>query len=253
VRDPVGFPLRGAVIMLAGPAGKAGPRSPQNAMGRQATSDESGRFAIDWLPAGSYRVVVSHGDFPAHETTAATGAEVELTVPFGGGIEGQVRDAHTGQPVNGALVVATGPGRVETAAGQDGGIDLVPLVAGTWTLHASAPGYLSASTRVDVAAGSQPRQVTARDVRIELERGATVAGTVRDRNGVRVRGARVTLGQAGATTDEQGMFRLRDAPTGQVVITAERYGARGTLALSLAPGDEVVTLEIHLQGDMDEP
>jgi protocatechuate 3,4-dioxygenase beta subunit len=196
---------------------------------------------------------VVHGDFPAYETTATTDAEVELTVPFGGGIEGQVRDAHTGQPVSGALVVASGPGKAETAAGQDGGIDLVPLAAGKWTLQASAPGYLSASTRVDVPAGSQPRQVTVRDLRLELARGATVAGTVRDRNGLRVRGATVTVGPASATTDEQGFFRMRDAPTGNVVITAEHHGARGTLAVSLAPGDELVTLEIHLQGTGDEP
>src|SRR5690606_29852143 len=131
-------------------------------------------------------------------------------------------------PIAAARVAATGPGdaTAEVATGADGGFSIVPVAAGAWTLAVTAPGYVpAAAQRVDVRAGREPGQVTERDLRIQLERGATVAGTVRDRNGQRVAGATVRAGQAQARSDVEGKFRLSDVPTGRTAITAELDGA----------------------------
>lgn len=266
VRDSSGFPVRQADITVE----RMATRKPKKAAGwsdkwpekwvRTSASDDDGRFEIPELAPGRYRVTVVHPGFPAFTTELATqdgvdGGPTEIALPFGGGIEAEIRDAHTRTPLAGARVLALGPrdAHAETAAAEDGGVELVPLVAGAWNLSVSAPGYVSASRAVEVPAGNEPRALTVRDLRVELERGATIAGTVRDHQGVRVRGARVRVGEVEVTTDEQGGFRMRDVPTGAVEIRAHKGAATGTLSLGLGPGDELVTLEVQLEAPATDP
>src|SRR5690606_33542189 len=97
VRDTVGFPVRGAVVAIQGEDGQAA--------GRRATTDQTGRFYLDDLAPGRYALRVSHADFPPlHDVQATTEALAEIAMPFGGGMEGEVRDAHTGAAVAGARV-----------------------------------------------------------------------------------------------------------------------------------------------------
>ncbi|HYU16417.1 MAG TPA: carboxypeptidase regulatory-like domain-containing protein, partial [Candidatus Acidoferrum sp.] len=118
---------------------------------------------------------------------------------------------------------------------------------GTWTVEASARGYAGGELAVQVAAGSRPRQLTAPPVRLELSRGAILAGVVRDHDGERVAGAAVAVGRASTTSDEQGRFRLTEVASGAVTVEAQKGEARGALALDLAPGDELVTLELRME------
>ena len=242
VRDAAGFPVRNAQITIDSQDRHAG--------GRGAVTDENGRFSISYLAAGTYRVAVTHPAFPSLQAQVGTESAAELTLPFGGGIEGQVRDAHTSGPIAAARVAASGPGSAshEAATGADGSFSIAPMIAGPWTLEATAPGYVPAAPqRVEIAAGREPGQVTARGVRIVLERGATVAGTVRDHNGQRLAGATVRAGRAQTRTDAEGNFRLADVPTGRTEITAELDGAHGSESVPLGPGDEVLTLEISIE------
>jgi hypothetical protein len=242
VRDAAGFPVRNAQITIDSQDRHAG--------GRGAVTDENGRFSISYLAAGTYRVAVTHPGFPSLHTQVGTESAAEVTLPFGGGVEGQVRDAHTSGPIAAARVAASGPGSAshEVASGADGSFSIAPMIAGAWTLEATAPGYVPAAPqRVEIGAGREPGQVTARGVRIVLERGATVAGTVRDHNGQRVAGATVRAGRTQARTDAEGNFRLADVPTGRTEITAELDGAQGSASVPLGPGDEVLTLEIAIE------
>jgi hypothetical protein len=93
--------------------------------------------------------------------------------------------------------------------------------------------------------------VTARNLRLQLERGATVAGTVRDHNGQRVAGATVRAGEVTVRSDVEGSFRLSDVPTGRTEITADLDDAHGSVTVPLRPGDEVLTLEIALSAATD--
>jgi protocatechuate 3,4-dioxygenase beta subunit len=241
VRDAAGFPVRSAQVAIDS--------DERHAAGRSAITDDDGRFSISGLAAGTYRLQVKHPQFPAVHAQGTTGTPAELTLAFGGGIDGLVRDAHTAGPIAAARVVATGPDGAthEVATAGDGAFSLAPVAAGSWTLSATAPGYVPAAAQiVSVAAGREPGQVTARDVRFQLERGAIVAGTVRDANGQRVAGAIVRAGQVEARSDVEGKFRLVDVPTGRTEVTAELDGVHGGVLVPLRPGDEVLTLEIAL-------
>lgn len=241
VVDGVDFPVRGAVVRIDS--------EDRGADGRRATTDEHGRFAIAGLAPGEFPLVITHDEFPPATHEGKTGEPMTVTLPFGGGIAGEVRDSHTGGPVTGAKITATGPDKSkrDVTAASDGTLTIMPLTAGSWTLQASAPGYVSAVETVQVTAGREPGAITVRDVRLSLARGATVAGVVRDAVGERVRGAVIRIGEVTATTNENGEFRLVDVPTGDdMEIAAERDGVRGTITVSLRPGDEMVTLEIKL-------
>lgn len=240
VRDPSGFAVRAASVTVVG----------GDAAGRSAVTDDAGRFVISELPPGSYTVDIAHPKFPTARRKGHTGEdEVEMELPLGGGLAATVRDAHNREPLVGVHVTAHGPGgaAAEAVTDEHGAFELAPLAAGKWTLALALAGHVPGTGKVTIAAGDHPGEVTLRDQLFELERGATVAGVVRDGNGDRVRGAAVKVGSATGTSDELGRFRLVDAPTGDVVLEAKKGDAKGSQKLELAPGDELVTLELTIR------
>ncbi|MDQ3295978.1 MAG: carboxypeptidase-like regulatory domain-containing protein, partial [Myxococcota bacterium] len=115
------------------------------------------------------------------------------------------------------------------------------LAAGEWKLAATATGYGRAQKTVTIRIGR-----VLQDVALELARGATLAGVVRDRHGRRVAGAKVRLGTASTITDADGNFRLTDVPTGRGILEAEHAEQRGELTLDLAPASERLSLAVEL-------
>jgi hypothetical protein len=108
------------------------------------------------------------------------------------------------------------------------------------------PGYAGARRTAQVTPANGPRAI-AQDEVLELRRGATLGGVVRDASGARLAGARVTIGAASAVTDQDGQFRLADVPSGAVVVAIEKDDLRGARSLTLAPGDEIVTLDLRAE------
>jgi len=110
---------------------------------------------------------------------------------------------------------------------------------------------------IDVPVGDRPGAITARDQRFELERGATLAGVVRDRFGSRLAGAKVTVRRRGAgdqddatataRTDADGTFRIDDTPTGDLDVTVDLDQLHGGTTLTLRPGDEFLSLQLEAQ------
>ncbi|GEM_PF-1475428 len=125
-----------------------------------AYSDESGEFAFEDVPAGTYYVFASayrHLPFnDSYEVSEVPAENVyELVVPNipVGAVQGVVTD-DTGAPVNDCLVNATQP-YVDpfTYTDGEGGylIDNVP--AGTWIISAYKQGYLTVSEEVEITDG----------------------------------------------------------------------------------------------------
>jgi hypothetical protein len=236
VVDASGFAVRGATVRAA-------------SGGRTAVTDAAGRFRLTGMVGGRHRLRIEHAGYPEAELEAETGTLNELRIRFGGALSVEVRDRSGGAPVAGAAVLGRGPGGEERrgSTGRDGRVELPRLAPGRWTVEARGRGYAGGETAVDVAPVSRARQLTAPPVRIELTRGATLAGVVRDRDGERVAGAAIAVGRAHTTSDGDGRFRLTDAPSGSVTVEAEKGDARGALAIELAPGDEVLTLELRVE------
>jgi hypothetical protein len=216
-----------------------------------SVTDTAGRFRITGVPVGRHRVRVEHAEYPSLEAELKTGVGNQLELPLGGGVEVTVRDRSTGAPLRAARVTATSPAapRREASTGADGRARIPGLPAGTWTLQAALPGYAAASVAAQVSAGRRLGEITAQGLQLDLTRAATLAGVVRDHNGDRVAGAEVSVDGAPsrATADQQGRFRMTDAPSGSISLTARKGARKGSLRLDLAPGDELVTLELRLQ------
>lgn len=245
--DATGVPVGGAQIEVV-------------ASGRIAVVNPDGTFSIDHLPAGPLRVRVTHPNYPVAELDAtATPLErmkSRLRLPIGGGVEGVILDGMSGGPLGGQVINAYGPNgaTADTTSETTGRWKLGPLRPGAWKLSIEQPGYLAISREVVVPASRVPGETSVFDIRFDLVRGALLGGTVRDARGRRVVGATVTVQAssgdgptATGTTDTQGEFRIRDAPTGELSITASAPEGRGATALTARPGDETLGLSIELR------
>jgi protocatechuate 3,4-dioxygenase beta subunit len=248
VDDAAGATVAGATVELIG-----------NDL-RRAVTTADGTFQIDMVAAGPHRVRITHPDYPPVEldATASTGAlvRVRLRLPLGGAVEGVLLDGASGSPLAGITLAGDGPGKLTADATTDkaGLWKLGPLKPGRWKLRIEQPSYLPLAYDLDVPASRAPGQTSIRDVRLELQRGALVGGTVRDPRGQRAAGAKITVQRADGTgptvegsTDTQGEFRIHDCPTGELAITATKGDATGMTRAQLRAGDELLSLAIDLR------
>jgi len=247
--DVTGAPIAGATIEIVGGGGE----------GRTGTTAADGTFTIDMLPKGKLRVRVTHPDYPADEldaTASTTGVRSRLRLALGGQIEGVLLDGASGAPVAGMTVDGKGPGGATAEATSDvkGLWKLGPLRPGKWRLEVKLPGFLTQSRDVDVPVSRAPGATSVRDLRIDLERGALVGGTVRNSRGQRAGGAHVTVRRVDdsgapveADADAQGEFRIHDCPTGELIVSATFGDASGSTHASVRPGAEVIGLSIEVR------
>ncbi|THA79368.1 MFS transporter [Streptomyces sp. A0642] len=208
-------------------------------VGRGASGDE-GRYALSVPGAGSYVLIAAAGGHQPQAVSVTVGERpVELDVVLGGAgrLAGTVVTAD-GLPVRDAAVTLTdvrGEVVASTRSGREGGYVITELVAGEYTLAASAPAFRPAALPVSVQAARETRQD------IELAGGAVLRGVVRATGGRPVEDARVTLLDAAGnvvdtlTTGPDGSFRFVDLSTGEYTVIAAGYPPVATV-LQVAGG-----------------
>lgn len=208
-------------------------------IGRGA-SGEDGRYALSVPGAGSYVMIAAAGGHQPQAVTVTVGERpIELDVVLGGAgrLAGAVLTAD-GTPVRDAAVTLTdvrGDVVASTRSGREGGYVISELVAGEYTLAASAPAFRPAALLVSVQASRETRQD------IELAGGAVLRGTVRAGGGRPVEDARVTLLDAAGnvvdtlTTGVDGTFRFVDLSSGEYTVIAAGYPPVATV-LRMAGG-----------------
>ncbi|MFJ7624860.1 MFS transporter [Streptomyces sp. NPDC097595] len=208
-------------------------------VGRGASGDE-GRYALSVPGAGSYVLIAAAGGHQPQAVSVTVGERpVELDVVLGGAgrLAGTVVTAD-GAPVRDAAVTLTdvrGEVVASTRSGREGGYVIGELVAGEYTLAASAPAFRPAALPVSVQAARETRQD------IELAGGAVLRGIVRATAGRPVEDARVTLLDAAGnvvdtvTTGPDGAFRFVDLSTGEYTVIAAGYPPVATV-LQVAGG-----------------
>ncbi|MBS1117806.1 MAG: hypothetical protein H6Q90_34 [Deltaproteobacteria bacterium] len=236
--------LRGQVIAPdGGTAGAVEIRIVDGAVQRSASTDASGRFTIDRVAAGSYSIELTSADYPPLRATIVADRFAELRLAQAGGIRLQLRDARAGTPLAGAKLIATGPDNrvVNQVASAQGIVELRALTPGSWTLQARSTGYATDHQVIAVRAAR-----VLQDEVLELSRGATLEGVVRDHHGRRVADARVWIGNVSTRSDRDGNFRLVDAKPGDGWLEAELTGNHGAVQLQLASGEERHTLNVEL-------
>lgn len=196
-------------------------------VGRGASGDD-GRYALSVPGSGSYVLIAAAGGHQPQAVSVTVGERpVDLQVVLGGAgrLAGAVLTPD-GTPVRDAAVTLTdvrGEVVATTRTGYEGGYVIGELVAGEYTLAASAPAFRPAALPVSV----QPARETRQD--IELAGGAVLRGVVRAPGGRVVEDARVTLLDAAGnvvdthTTGPDGSFRFVDLSTGEYTVIAAGY------------------------------
>ncbi|MGW7428544.1 MFS transporter [Streptomyces sp. NPDC054861] len=203
-------------------------------------SGEDGRYALSVPGPGAYVLIAAAGGHQPQAVSVTVGERpVELDVVLGGAgrLAGTVLTAD-GSPVRDAAVTLTdvrGEVVASTRSGREGGYVITELVAGEYTLAASAPAFRPAALPVSVQSSRETRQD------IELAGGAVLRGTVRAGGGRAVEDARVTLLDAAGnvvdtlTTGPDGTFRFVDLSSGEYTVIAAGYPPVATV-LHLAGG-----------------
>ncbi|OIJ96390.1 MFS transporter [Streptomyces monashensis] len=238
-----GVPVRGTVQH---PDGTVVPRAALTLIdvcgqqiGRGASGDD-GRYALSTPGSGAYVLIAAAGGHQPQAVSVTVGERpVELDVVLGGAgrLAGSVLTAD-GTPVRDATVTLTnvhGEVVAATRSGREGGYVITELVAGEYTLAASAPAYRPAALPISVQASRETRQD------VELAGGAVLRGTVRASGGRPVEDARVTLLDAAGnvvdtlTTGADGTFRFVDLASGEYTVIAAGYPPVATV-LQVAGG-----------------
>ncbi|MFD7419453.1 MFS transporter [Streptomyces californicus] len=210
-----------------------------NQIGRGASGDD-GRYALSVPGTGSYVLIAAAGGHQPQAVSVTVGERpVELDVVLGGAgrLAGSVLTPD-GAPVHDAAVTLTdvrGDVVASTRTGREGGYVIGELIAGEYTLAASAPAFRPAALPVSVQAARETRQD------IELAGGAVLRGVVRATGGRPVEDARVTLLDAAGnvvdtlTTGADGSFRFVDLSSGEYTVIAAGYPPVATV-LQVAGG-----------------
>jgi protocatechuate 3,4-dioxygenase beta subunit len=171
VRDDGGRPLARARLAVW-PADALDPGvTPGATPIASSVADVGGHFTIASLPAGDARLEVHHPDYPTSVLPVTPGKYANLTVPFPGGIAGEVKAKITGAAIARGHLEAIGPGGAKATADvrKDGTFRLLRLVPGHWRLTVIATGYRSAEQELEVPPSSNLGEASVRDLRVELE------------------------------------------------------------------------------------
>ncbi|MCQ4041593.1 MFS transporter [Streptantibioticus rubrisoli] len=220
VTDGEGTPVPQAVVTLIDVGGRQ--------LGR-TTTEADGRYELDTPGSGTYVLIGSAGARQPQAATVVVGdaaVDFDLTLSGAAGLTGAVRAATDGEPLPGALVVATdvrGEVVASGAAGVEGDFSFGELVPGSYTLAVSAEGHRPAALPVEVVTG------TPNWYEVRLSPGARIRGTVRTPDGAPLDDARVTLlDPAGnvvgtSTTGADGEYGFSDLECGEYTVIASGY------------------------------
>jgi len=212
------------------------------------TQYADGLFRINLSP-GTYTIKASQPFYSqvTLQATVVAGADTMMNIQLGvqyGEFTGTV--SYNGVAVEGAIVEAISGGTIQaTAVTNASGAYTLYMPAGTYSLTASAPGYLNSS------AASQPVSANSTvTVNLPLAQLGTIAGTVTDLNGVPVSGAHIDFTNvnftAGAQTGSAGTYATFGIPAGTYTVTASASGYSSVSIAGVSVTNNVSTL-VNLQ------
>ncbi|MEO8359674.1 MAG: carboxypeptidase-like regulatory domain-containing protein [Vicinamibacteria bacterium] len=232
VMSSQGAPLAGAQVSVQN-SGDGGMRFGFDTQG--SLTDAAGRFRIEHLSAGRYKVGASMRTESSTSIDVALNAgdireDLKLSLDAGATLRGVV----TGLPDSerGGLMIGAQGGQdyfANTRTNADGSFAFSGVPKGTVTLRATAGDLITGSSQTatkEVIVAEGQAEVT---TEIVFSDGLSISGTVM-RRGVPVVGARIaafmsgTGRQASSRSDESGAFRIVGLEAGRVNVTAFAEG-----------------------------
>ena len=268
VGDGSGNPLQGAKVRASG-------RGEGGHISRSAETDEDGRYEIDSLSSGSYKVRTQLKGYAQKEIedVSPPAKDINFTLSDAGSITGRVVEKETAKPIprfryrankghasDRALFTFHGKERYS----EEGTFETEPLSPDDYSLFVRAEGYAPSMTEgIEVKSGETAR------VEIKLGPPATIAGKVSSEKGLTpVSGARIALlkereeeiftfgfgfddrdllGEP-VLSDDTGAFRIYGLPVGKFRLkVAHPDFAEETKPVELAKEGETVRVEFILK------
>jgi protocatechuate 3,4-dioxygenase beta subunit len=226
-----GDPLAGAYVVAQGSI-------PWNT--RHAVSAEDGSYTVEDLRPDSYTVVAHKEDyFPNQypddvvvDGDDITDIDIALTAIVPTGITGTVTDADTGDPIEGAHIIAIDVNHHRrhgwAVTGEDGTY-VLEIRPGEYTVQAGAWGYLPQEYPENVIVGEDGFTENI-DFALEGFDFGSIAGNVSDPDGNPVPMAVVTLREVDGfhwrhtRTDENGDYMFPDVIPGEYRVRAYQFG-----------------------------
>jgi protocatechuate 3,4-dioxygenase beta subunit len=241
VQEADGTPATGVRVFVYGPNNNTGPRQ---YVSRGTVVDEDGKFLLQGLFPGTYRLTVNENDAPVREAFSmddCQAGDTELLILLSKALIVPVMvTGPEGKPLAGARLVVSrvreGFSQMYFPHGNDDGpltdaegkADLSLRAGSKYTIRAASAPLLPARQTVDLTGGEAPQAPLA----LPLTRGQPLAGTVTDADGNPLAGyhvfastpngfgqLEVTEDTPRTTTDEKGQFLLQGLPSGLLSVT----------------------------------
>lgn len=222
-------------------------------------TDDEGTYELD-VPVGSGDVLVKQDGYETHENTTLdvsfaehTTHDIELAA-LNGTISGNVTDAYTSDPLEGATVtLRSGDDTDETIAtrtsGPDGGFEIADVPRGEHTLSISLEDYEELSTDLEIV----PDEDRTENTTVTGKPG-TINGTVTDDAGNELENVSViaedeTGDDVTTTTDTNGTYEIA-VPRGvhELSITKQAY-SEDTSSIEVQPNETVTDQDVTLTQD----
>ena len=204
----------------------------------QATSDDTGAFAIPDATVGTYTLTPSLAGYafsPASRTVTVAGAAISGQDFTATAVPNAVSGTVGGDVKSGVVLTLEGNGKtLQATTDASGAFTVADATVGTYTLTPRITGYAftPASRTVTVLGSALPGQdFTAMAVRYVV--GGTVGGDVKTGVVLTLEGNGKTLQ---ATTDDSGAFSLEDATVGTYTLTPSLAG------YAFSPASRTVTV-----------
>jgi hypothetical protein len=247
-----GEPIVAAVVRVS----VAGARAP---LARTAISDRFGVFEIPGLPEEPCQLEVEHPDHAPLALEVVPGAPaLRLELGEGGSVEGELHDAHSGEPVRGALVSArdsAGRNAGRTRSNISGKFEIRSLSIGNYVIIVEHKGYGPVRLSAPIEDGAERHELGV----VELAAAGSVTGQVVDQYGGTVSGADVAPGmppdwRKAVRTDAQGRFRMTGLAPGEVSFVARAGGSQSEpVEVRIDPGTETEGVALRIEGAIDQP
>jgi carbon monoxide dehydrogenase subunit G len=218
--------------------------------GMTATTDAAGYYIVSNLAMGDYTVNASATGY-----TSGTGGSTTLTsldrdhtvnialAPIKGSITGQITDATTGNPIQGATVRLNGG--VTTSTDATGHYSFTNLTMGDYALDVSATGYTAGTDNTILTLTDKDKIV---NITLSPIRGS-ITGRITDvATGNPIQGASVSIGGGHTTTtDATGHYSFSNLDMGLYTVSASAsgysYGIGNTILIT---ADKDKTVDIAL-------
>lgn len=189
----------------------------------QNLSYSGASFNTSWIPIGNYTVTCASPSYVTQQlsitlTAGATATAACSLTPTPGTIQGTITNASTGAAISGATVSYSGGSATTNSSGQ---YSLTGVQAGTYTVKASASGFLPNTGSVAVTAGGTVA------LSFPIATAGILSGTVQNSSGTALSSAAVSI--AGGVIAQNlsysgSSFNTSWIPVGNYTVTCSSSG-----------------------------